>query len=166
VLIEGRVWKFGNDVNTDVIYPGKYLATFEPEEMAKHCFESVYPEFVRNVKPGDIIVAGKYFGCGSSREQAATCLKSVGIGCIVADSFARIYYRNAINQGLPLVILRDLHHAVEEGDHLEIDLERGTLRVRSTGTLFEFDPLPDHILRILKDGGLIAHTKKTLSQKR
>ncbi len=166
MLIEGKIWKFGDDVNTDVIYPGKYLAIFEPEEMAKHCFESVYPGFQANVEAGDIIVAGKYFGCGSSREQAATCLKSAGIGCIVAESFARIYYRNAINQGLPLVICKGVHRKVEEGDRLQIDLESGTLRVISTNELFKFDPLPPHILQILKDGGLIAHTRKALSKAR
>jgi 3-isopropylmalate/(R)-2-methylmalate dehydratase small subunit len=164
-LIEGKIWKFGDDVNTDVIYPGKYLAIFEPEEMSKHCFEGVYPEFRKKAERGDIIVAGKYFGCGSSREQAATCLKAAGIACIVAESFARIYYRNAINQGLPLVICRGIHESVSEGDRLQIDLESGTLRVTSTDELLRFDPLPPHILRILKDGGLIAHTRKALLKK-
>lgn len=165
MLIKGRVWKFGDDVNTDVIYPGKYLAIFEPEEMAKHCFESVYPQFHAQVKAGDIIVAGKYFGCGSSREQAATSLKYAGISCIIAESFARIYYRNAINQGLPIIICPGIQAKVEEGHSLEVDLENGKIKNLTTNEMIRFHPLPNHILEILGDGGLIPHLKKKLRRR-
>jgi 3-isopropylmalate/(R)-2-methylmalate dehydratase small subunit len=163
-LIRGKVWKFGDDVNTDVIYPGKYLAIFEPEEMAKHCFEAVHPEFYSRLEPRDIIVAGKYFGCGSSREQAATCLKYAGVGCVVAESFARIYYRNAINQGLPIVVCPGIKEKVEEGDVLEVDLDVGKMTNVTSNKTVEFSPLPHHILKILKDGGLIPHVQKKLGK--
>jgi len=162
MMIKGKAWRFGDDVNTDVIYPGKYLAIFEPEEMAKHCFESVYPEFHRTLQKGDIIVAGKYFGCGSSREQAATCLKHAAIGCVIAESFARIYYRNAINLGLPIITCPGIKNKVEQGDMLEVDMGQGTIRNLATKEVLEFLPLPEHILSILKDGGLIPHLKKKL----
>lgn len=164
MLIKGKVWTFGDDVNTDVIYPGKYLAIFEPEEMAKHCFESVYPHFRSEVERGDIIVAGKYFGCGSSREQAATCLKYAGVGCVIAESFARIYYRNAINRGLPIVICPGIKDKVEEGHVLEVDLENGRIRNLSSNEVVEFDPLPAYIVNILGNGGLIPYLKKKLKK--
>lgn len=163
MLIKGKVWKFGDDVNTDVIYPGKYLAVFEPEEMAKHCFETVHPEFHAQLQPGDIIVAGKYFGCGSSREQAATCLKYAGVGCVIAESFARIYYRNSINQGLPIVICPGIKERVGTGQVLEVDLEKGEILNAETNETIKFEPLPHHILTILKDGGLIPHLRKELT---
>jgi 3-isopropylmalate/(R)-2-methylmalate dehydratase small subunit len=125
MIIQGKVWKFGDNVNTDVIYPGKYLAIFEPTEMAQHCFELVYPDFAKQVKPGDIVVAGRYFGCGSSREQAAACLKFAGISCVVAESFARIYYRNAINLGLPIVICPGISKKVEPNQELTVNFEEG-----------------------------------------
>jgi 3-isopropylmalate/(R)-2-methylmalate dehydratase small subunit len=158
--IKGRVWKFGDDVNTDVIYPGTFLAIFEPEEMAHHAFEAVYPEFAGSVKPGDIIVAGKYFGCGSSREQAATCLKYLGIGCVIAESFARIYYRNAINKGLPILICPGISDAAEQDHELEVDLRAGVVRNLTTGRTIEGSPLPEFVLGILEDGGLIPYLRK------
>ncbi len=162
MIIKGKVWKYGDDINTDVIFPGKYTYTvLEPSEMAKHAMEDLDPDFASNVKPGDIVVAGKNFGCGSSREQAATALKALQIGAIVAKSFARIYYRNAINQGIPVIQCPEAVDAVEKGEELEIDMEKGEIKT-SSGKTFEFSPLPDYVLGIVKDGGLIPHLKKTL----
>jgi len=161
-VIHGRVWKFGGDVNTDVIYPGRYLPLTDPAEMAVHAFEGVRPEFARQVKTGDVIVAGKYFGCGSSREQAATCLKALGLGAVIAESFARIFYRNAINQGLPILVCPGVAEQVAEGQELEIDLRSGTIKNLTTGTALQAQPLPDFILEILEAGGLIPYLKGRL----
>jgi len=164
MILKGKVWKFGDDINTDVIYPGKYLAIFEPEEMAKHCFETVYPDFLKKLKKGDIIVAGKYFGCGSSREQAATCLKYAGIGCIIAESFARIYYRNAINQGLPILICPGISKKIEQGHTIEVDIASGSIKNLTTGEKIQASRLPEFILEIISDGGLIPYVKKKLKR--
>ncbi len=161
-VIKGKVWKFGDNINTDVIYPGRYMKITDPEETAKHCFETVYPEFMKEAKPGDIIVAGKYFGCGSSREQAVTCLKYFGVGAVVAESFARIYYRNAINVGLPIVVCPGITKKVEKGDIIEINLEKGEIKNERTGEIIKFEPLPDFVLQIFKAGGLIPYIRKKL----
>jgi 3-isopropylmalate/(R)-2-methylmalate dehydratase small subunit len=161
--IKGRVYKFGKDINTDVIYPGKYLSiTTDRQEMAKHCFEAVYPEFLKNAQAGDVIVAGKNFGCGSSREQAATCLKYFGIGAVVAESFARIFYRNAINLGLPVVVAPGVTDFVNHGDAVEIDLEGGSIKNMTTGQSICSTQLPPFIMQIINDGGLIKHLQKRL----
>ncbi|MDI6839500.1 MAG: 3-isopropylmalate dehydratase small subunit [bacterium] len=165
-MIKGRVWKFGDDVNTDVIYPGKYLPITDPNEMKLHAFESVYPDFVKKFNKGDIIVAGKYFGCGSSREQAVSCLKAVGVSCIIAESFARIYYRNAINDGLPILTAESVSKKVREGDELEVELESGVVKNLTTKETIKANILPPFILEILSSGGLIPHIKlKLKSQK-
>lgn len=162
-VIRGRVYKFGDDVNTDVIYPGKYLSiTTDREEMAKHCFETVYPDFMKEARPGEIIVAGKNFGCGSSREQAATCLKFFGISAVVADSFARIFFRNAINLGLPVIIAPGAVRIAEHGDEIEIDLQNGFVKNCKTGKKVKSSRLPDFVMGILSDGGLIAHLQKKI----
>ncbi len=161
--IRGKVYKFGDDINTDVIYPGKYLSiTTDREEMAKHCFEAVYPDFLKHAKAGDIIVAGKNFGCGSSREQAATCLKYFGVAAVVAESFARIFYRNALNLGLPVVVASSIASRVNHGDTLEIDLEKGRINNMTSGDSYSSTPLPDFIMQIIHDGGLIKHLQKRL----
>ncbi len=157
----GRVWTFPDDVNTDVIYPGRYMSILDPAETAKHAFETVYPEFLRQARPGDIIVAGKYFGCGSSREQAATALRFFGIACIVAESFARIYFRNAINLGLPVVICPGVSKAFEQGHEAHVDLAGGTVTNLTTGARLHSDPLPDRIREILNAGGLIPWLKRS-----
>jgi len=163
-VVKGRAYRFGDDINTDVIYPGKYLSiTTDREEMAKHCFETVYPEFMNKAKPGEIIVAGKNFGCGSSREQAATCLKFFGVSAVVADSFARIFFRNAINLGLPVIIAPGAASMVEHGDEIEIDLENGLVRNCRTGKTVQSSRLPDFVMGILSDGGLIPHLQKKIS---
>lgn len=158
---KGKVWKYGHDINTDVIFPGKYTySILEPEEMAKHALEDLDPSFAPNVQPGDIIIAGKNFGCGSSREQAATCLKYAGVQAIIASSFARIFFRNAINQGLPVLQSCEAVEKLEKGDEVEIDLSRG--KIISTKGTFHFPPLPRSVLGILKAGGLIPYIKKKI----
>jgi 3-isopropylmalate/(R)-2-methylmalate dehydratase small subunit len=163
MLIAGKVYKFGDNINTDVIYPGKYLSiTADRNEMAKHCFEAVYPEFMQKAKPGDIIVAGKNFGSGSSREQAATCLKYFGISAVVAETFARIFYRNAINLGLPVIIAPGISKKIRHHDDIEINLENGIIKKMRSGEVIEAKKLPDFILEIILHGGLIPYLKKKL----
>jgi len=158
--IIGQVWKFGDDVDTDAIIPGKYLRTKEMQVFAAHAMEGIDPEFAKKVKSGDIIVAGTNFGCGSSREQAPLALKYAGVGCIVAKSFARIFFRNAINIGLPLI---EADVDCQEGDEIIIDLLKGEVTVKGKG-LYKGNKLPDFLLEILTDGGLVAHRKRVQSQ--
>jgi 3-isopropylmalate/(R)-2-methylmalate dehydratase small subunit len=162
-VFHGRVWKFPDDVNTDVIYPGRYMSILDPVETAKHAFETIYPHFLKEAKPGDVIVAGKYFGCGSSREQAATTLRYFGIACIVADSFARIYYRNAINLGMPVLICPGVSTAFEQGHVAQVNLSIGRVKNLTTGAELESLPLPPLIREILDEGGLIPHLKRRLA---
>ena len=161
MIITGRVWKFGNNINTDLIIAGKYkYDTLDMKEMAKHAFEALRQGFHKKVKEGDIIVAGKNFGCGSSREQAPLILKALGIKVIMAESFARIFYRNAINLGLLALECNGIFHAVEEGEVLRINLEEGTVENISSGAKLSFRPLPKLILAIFKEGGLVPYVKK------
>lgn len=161
----GKVWKYGDDINTDVIFPGKYTySVLDPEEMARHALEDLDPEFAPNVRKGDIIVAGKNFGCGSSREQAATCLKYAGVQAVVARSFARIFFRNAVNQGLPVIQCSEVVDKVRTGDEMGIDFTRGI--IQTPGGEFGFIPFPEYILRILDAGGLIPFIKKKLEREK
>jgi len=160
--ITGRVWKLGDNIDTDVIYPGKYLPIIDPPEMALHALEGLDPEFPRRIKKGDIIVAGANFGCGSSREQAATSLKYAGISCVVAKSFSRIFFRNSINQGLALVQSKEAPDKIQPGEVITIDFKSGEITT-SQNQKFSFPPLPEFLMEILKDGGLIPHVKKSLS---
>jgi 3-isopropylmalate/(R)-2-methylmalate dehydratase small subunit len=158
--ITGRVWKYGDDVNTDVIFPGKYTYSIsDPKEMAQHALEDLDPAFVQNMQPGDIIVAGKNWGCGSSREQAVTCLKEAGVGAIVARSFARIYFRNCINQALPIVTCGAVD-GVKSGQEITIDFAAGT--VTTPAGEYTFPPLPSEVMAILDAGGLIPYVRKQL----
>lgn len=163
-LLRGRVWKFPDDVNTDVIYPGRYMSILDPAETAKHAFETVYPNFLKQAKPGDIIVAGKYFGCGSSREQAATALRYFGIACIVAESFARIYFRNAINLGLPVLSCPGVSGAFQQGHEAEVNLATGVVKNVTTGAELKSNPFPPLIQEILEAGGLIPRLKQRLAK--
>ncbi len=159
----GKVWKYGDDVNTDVIFPGKYTyQPMEPSEMAAHAMEDLDPGLAEHVQPGDIIVAGKNFGCGSSREQAATCLKASGVAAIIAPSFSRIFFRNAINSGLPVIELAKGCDVIDAGDQVGVDFEAGA--IEHAGTTYRFPPLPPEVLAILEDGGLIPHVKKALGK--
>ncbi len=162
-IIKGRVFKYGDDINTDVIFPGKYTYSItDPAEMAKHALEDLDPEFAKKAKPGDVIVAGKNFGMGSSREQAATCLVALGIGAVIAKSFARIYFRNAINQGLLVIQSEEAAEALENGDEVEIDIEKG--EIRSPKGVFNFPKLPPSVLEIFEAGGLIPYIKKKIAK--
>ena len=153
--ISGRIWKFGDHIDTDVIIPGKYLRTTDMQVFADHAMEGIDPDFPTKIQPGDIIVAGENFGCGSSREQAPLALKHAGIACIVAKSFARIFFRNAINVGLP-IIEADVECA--ESEMCNVDLKQGI--VLCSDTAFTGTKLPGFLLEILMDGGLVAHRKK------
>jgi len=154
-IIQGRVWKFGDHIDTDVIIPGKYLRSTDMSVFAGHAMEGIDPDFSSNVHKGDIIIAGENFGCGSSREQAPLALKHAGISCVVARSFARIFFRNAINVGLP-IIEADIECA--QGDVCNIDLQQGN--VRCGDNVYSGTKLPGFLLEILTDGGLVAHRKK------
>ncbi len=154
-----NVWKFGDDIDTDAIIPGKYLTINTPDELAKHAFEGVRPEFAHGVKEGDIIVAGFNFGCGSSREHAPLALKGAKVKCIIAKSFARIFFRNAINIGLPLIECRDTDR-IEEGDHIEVDFASGIITNTEKDQTYEATPLPDFVRGIVDAGGLIEFAKK------
>ncbi|MEI6222005.1 MAG: 3-isopropylmalate dehydratase [bacterium] len=158
-MISGKIFKYGDDVNTDVIFPGKYTYTVnDPEDMVKHAMEDLDEDFVKTVKEGDVIVGGKNFGCGSSREQAVTCLKYAGIGAVIAVSFARIYFRNCINQGLPVITLKpDEIARIHRNDAVSVDFKHGTVHVGDH--LFSFPPLSPEVMQILQAGGLIDYTK-------
>ena len=155
--IEGKVWKFGSNIDTDVIIPGRYLRTFSLDDLAAHVMEGVDPNFSINVEKGDIIAADWNFGCGSSREQAPVALKHAGVSAIVAKSFARIFYRNAINIGLP-VIVADIN--ADNGDILKIDLENGIINNSTKCETFKIEPFKHFMLDILRDGGLVSHYLK------
>ncbi|VVB95715.1 Isopropylmalate/citramalate isomerase small subunit [uncultured archaeon] len=157
--ISGRVWKFGDNIDTDVIIPGKYLRTTDMSVFAAHVMEGIDPQFPQKVKKGDVIVAGENFGCGSSREQAPLSLKHAGVACIVARSFARIFFRNAVNVGLPII---EAKIECEKGDIIEIDLEKGL--VKNKNNIYQGMKLPDFLLDILTDGGLVEHRKKKALQ--
>ena len=152
--MKGTAWKFGNDIDTDIILPGRYLIYTDEERLSAHCMEGLDPKFSEKCKKGDFIVAGTNFGCGSSREHAPIAIKGAGVSCVIAESFARIFYRNAINIGLP-VIVSDIK--ASDGDIISIDLSRGTLVNETTGESKTFEPFKEFMLSILEDGGLVNH---------
>ncbi len=158
--IKGKVWKYGDDIDTDVIYPGKYLVSFDPAEAAKHAMEGLEPDFYKKIAKGDILVVGKHFGGGSAREQAAVALRSAGISAVVAESFARAFYRNAINVCLPVIELKGIQGLADEGDEMEIDLEGGLIRNITKNAEHRFPALPSFLLDILKAGGAVAYYKQ------
>ena len=160
--IRGNCWKFGDDVNTDEIFPQRYVQKISLEEISEHAMEGIDPEFANKVGSGDIIVAGKNFGCGSSMEYAPIALKNVGIGAVVAISFSRIFFRNAISLGLPVIESPEISEAIKQGDEIEILLSTGLVKNITTSCVFKIDPMPDFIMEILGDGGLIPHLTKKL----
>jgi len=162
--MKGKVWKFGDNVNTDEIIPARYLNTSDRKELAAHVMEDADPEFVRKMSRGDIIVAGENFGCGSSREHAPIALKTSGIACVVAKSFARIFFRNSINMGLPIVQAPEAAGGAKSGDVLDIDLAAGTVRNVSTGKEYKFPPFPPELAGIIAEGGLMNYVKKTAAR--
>jgi 3-isopropylmalate/(R)-2-methylmalate dehydratase small subunit len=163
--ISGTAIKFGNNIDTDVILPGKYLVLVDPKELAKHALEGLDPAFPDKAKKGVIIVGGKNFGCGSSREQAPLALKYSGVKCVIAESFARIFFRNAINIGLPVIECKDISEAVSDGDKLTVDFETGKIENVSKGKCFQVKKLPPFIQEILSDGGLINNLQRRLNKK-
>ncbi len=163
--IKGPAIKYGNNVDTDVILPGKYLILVDPNELAKHALESLDPTFPEKAKKGVILVGGKNFGCGSSREQAPLALKYAGVKCVLAESFARIFFRNAINIGLPVIECKGISNAVETGDELAVDFEAGKIENVSKGKKFQVDKLPPFIIEILVDGGLIENLRRRINKK-
>ncbi|WP_214063838.1 3-isopropylmalate dehydratase small subunit [Methanomethylovorans sp.] len=160
--MKGKVWKFGDDIDTDAVIPGRYLIMNTPEELAMHAFEGVRPEFPKMVKENDMIVAGSNFGCGSSREHAPLALKGTKISCVIAKSFARIFFRNAINIGVPLLECPDTDK-IDDGDILEVDLSTGIIQNISKDEKYHAIPLPDFVRGIVDSGGLIEYAKKMVS---
>jgi len=158
--IEGRIWKFGSDVDTDAIIPARYLNQSDAKELAKHVMEDERPEFKKGVKRGDILLAEKNFGCGSSREHAPLALKEVGISCIVAESFARIFYRNGFNQGLSLLESPEASKAIQDGDRVRVNLTTGEIFDLTQKKTFSAKPIPAFMQELVKDGGLIQHLRK------
>lgn len=157
--VKGKVFKYGNDVDTDVIIPARHLTSADPKQLASHCMEDIDADFVKNVKEGDIMVAGSNFGCGSSREHAPIAIKASGITLVIADSFARIFYRNAINVGLPIMECPEAASAINQGDEVEADFDTGVITDLTTGERFKAKPFPEFIKRIIDAGGLISYTK-------
>ncbi len=163
MTIKGRVHKYGADVNTDVIIPARYLNVWEADELAKHCMEDIDPEFLSRVRPGDIVVAETNFGCGSSREHAPLALKAAGVGCVIAKSFARIFYRNSLNIGLPILECPEAVDGTDAGDELEVELSTGKIANKTKGTSFSAEPFPRFMLDLIEAGGLIEYTKRRLA---
>ncbi len=158
---KGNAWKFGADVDTDAIVPARYLNTSDPMELAKHCMEdSMNPDFMKKMKRGDIIVAEKNFGCGSSREHAPIAIKAAGVSCVVAKSFARIFYRNCFNMGLPIFESVEAVDGIKEGDQIEVDADAGVIRNLTTNKTFTVAPVPPFMQELIAAGGLMAYTKK------
>lgn len=155
--MRGKVWKCGKNIDTDAIYPARYLVYFEPEEVAKHAMEGLAPEFMREFAPGDIIVAESNFGTGSAREQAASTLKYAGVGAVVADSFSRTFYRNAVNNALPVVALEGISCHVKHGDDLEVDHAKGVVINHTSGMRWSTAPMPQLLLDIIDAGGAVAY---------
>lgn len=162
---KGTAFRYGRDVDTDVIIPARYLNTSDPAELAKHCLEDLDPTFANRVKKGDIIVADENFGCGSSREHAPVAIKAAGVSVVIAKSFARIFYRNAINIGLPIMECPEATDAISDGDVVYVDADTGVVRDETTGATFQAQPFPPFIQEIINEGGLVARTKRQMAEK-
>ena len=164
-MLKGKVHKYGANVDTDAIIPARYLNVSEPAELAKHCMEDIDADFVSKVQPGDIIMATTNLGCGSSREHAPLAIKAAGVYCVIAKSFARIFFRNAINIGLPLLECGEAVDGTEDGDTLEVDINNGRIKNLTRGGEFNAKPYPDFMAKLIAAGGLIEYTKKRLAEK-
>ena len=157
--IQGKVHKYGDYVDTDVIIPARYLNTADPKELAAHCMEDIDKDFVKNVQPGDILVAGVNFGCGSSREHAPIAIKASGIACVIAENFARIFYRNSLNIGLPILECPAASKAIRDGDEVAVNFDTGVIENLATGETYQAEPFPPFIQNIIQKGGLLASLK-------
>jgi len=162
--IRGKIWKFGNDVDTDVIIPARYLNTSDPDELARHCMEDADPEFIRKIRPGDIILAGKNFGCGSSREHAPIAIKGARIGLVIAESFARIFYRNAFNIGLPILESAPAAAEIQEGDEVEVDIDTGAITDHTTRKRYPAKAIAPFMRELLAAGGLVPYVRRLQRQ--
>ena len=156
--MKGKVWKFGNDIDTDIILPGRYLIYTDEERLSEHCMEGLVPNFKNNANEGDFILGGTNFGCGSSREHAPIAIKGCGISAVIAESFARIFYRNATNVGVPLLEAPGVSEIIEDGEEIDVDMEKGLI-ISESGKKIEFKKLPPFMLEILESGGLINYLK-------
>ena len=165
MILKGKVYKYGADVNTDVIIPARYLSVSDPDELARHCMEDIDEDFINKSQPGDIIMATTNFGCGSSREHAPLAIKAAGVSCVIARSFARIFFRNAINIGLPLLECEEAVANTEAGDLLEIDLSRGKIKNLIRGMTFTAKPYPEFMSELISAGGLIEYTRNRLANR-
>lgn len=160
----GKVFKYGENVDTDVIIPARYLNTSDPAELAKHCMADIDQKFVEQVKSGDIIVAGKNFGCGSSREHAPIAIKAAGIGCVIAPTFARIFYRNAFNTGLPILECEEAARGIDRGDEVTVDFTSGVITNHTKGLEYQAEPFPSFIQKIIGCNGLVNYVKENLKK--
>ena len=165
MTLKGRAWKFGKNIDTDAIIPARHCNTSDPKELAKHCMEDADPEFVKKMKPGDLIVADSNFGCGSSREVAPISIKAAGASAVIAKSFARIFFRNALNIGLPILECAEAVDGIREGDEIEVDTAAGLIRILTTGSEFHAAPFPEFIQRIIDRGGLLAYVEERLAER-
>lgn len=166
MIFRGTAWRVGDHVDTDVIIPARYLVTIDPKALAAHCFEDLDPTLAGQIQPGDILVAGENFGQGSSREHAPIAIKGLGIACVIARSYARIFYRNAFNIGLPLLECADLHAATASGDRLAVDHETGRIVNETRGMSFQAAPLPEFMRRLVDAGGIIEYTRRKVAGRR
>nr|WP_318686530.1 3-isopropylmalate dehydratase small subunit [uncultured Acetatifactor sp.] len=155
--VKGKVFKYGDNVDTDVIIPARYLNSSEPAELAAHCMEDIDKDFIKKVKKGDLMVARKNFGCGSSREHAPIAIKAAGVSCVIAETFARIFYRNAINIGLPIIECPEAAAGIEAGDEVEVDFDSGLIKNLTRGTSFQGQAFPEFMQKIIASGGLIPY---------
>jgi 3-isopropylmalate/(R)-2-methylmalate dehydratase small subunit len=153
-----KIWRYGDDVDTDVIIPARYLNSFDAQELASHAMADIDPEFAEKVQEGDLIVAKKNFGCGSSREHAPLCLKTAGVSCVIAETFARIFYRNAINIGLPIIECPQAAQEIEAGDEVEVDFDSGMIYDRTKGTQYQGQAFPEFMQKLIAAGGLVSYT--------
>lgn len=162
MIYEGRAHKYGRDVDTDVIIPARYLTTSDPDQLAGHCLEDLDPDFVSRVKLGDVLIAEENFGCGSSREHAPMAIKGAGVSCVIAKSFARIFYRNAINMGLPIYECPEAVNGIDAGDDVRVDTEKGEITNLTRGVVFKITPFPPFVREIIESGGLINYVRAKL----
>jgi 3-isopropylmalate/(R)-2-methylmalate dehydratase small subunit len=162
--LRGRAHRYGDNVDTDVIIPARYLNTMDVAELAGHCMEGLDPEFLQKVKRGDVIVGGENFGCGSSREQAPLAIKGAGVSCVIARSFARIFFRNSINVGLPALVCAEAVEEIEGGDELAVDLASGRIENVTRGTTYRAEPFPEFLQRIIAAGGLVGYTRRRIGK--
>lgn len=161
--MKGKCWKFGNNINTDEIIPARYLNTTDTKELASHCMEDADPDFMKKAKPNDVIVAGENFGCGSSREHAPIAIKAAGMSCVIAKSFARIFFRNAINIGLPIFECPEAVEQIKEGDEIEVNLATGEILNNTSKKRFKLEPFPQEMQEIIKSGGLMNFVKRKMN---